>query len=163
MIVVADTTPINYLILIGQVDLLTKLFGGVVIPPAVFKELQNDRTPEPVRKWIAERPQWLAVVSLEAAPDAELSDLDAGEREAIALAERLRADRLLVDEMEARREAVRRNFMVIGTLGVLRKAAQLHLIGLTDVSIRASKQKKTARSANASTQTSVPDAGRPRA
>jgi predicted nucleic acid-binding protein len=32
MIVVADTTPINYLILIGEIDILTQLYGRVVIP-----------------------------------------------------------------------------------------------------------------------------------
>ena len=35
MIVVADTTPLNYLVLIDQVDLLPRLFGGILIPPAV--------------------------------------------------------------------------------------------------------------------------------
>jgi len=34
MIVVADTTPVNYLILIGEIDVLPKLYGRVVIPPA---------------------------------------------------------------------------------------------------------------------------------
>ncbi len=40
MIVVSDTSPLNYLILIGEEELLPKLFGRVVIPNAVFGELQ---------------------------------------------------------------------------------------------------------------------------
>jgi predicted nucleic acid-binding protein len=39
MLVVADTTPINYLILIGQVEILPSLFERVVIPQAVATEL----------------------------------------------------------------------------------------------------------------------------
>jgi len=44
MIVIADTTPLNYLILIHQADLLPQLFGRVLIPPAVFEELQQPET-----------------------------------------------------------------------------------------------------------------------
>jgi predicted nucleic acid-binding protein len=39
MIVVADTAPLNYLILIGHVDVLEALYGEVVIPPAVQDEM----------------------------------------------------------------------------------------------------------------------------
>lgn len=45
MIVVADTTPINYLILIEEIDLLPKLYGRVIIPRAVNEELMRSRTP----------------------------------------------------------------------------------------------------------------------
>jgi predicted nucleic acid-binding protein len=40
MIVIADATPLNYLILIPQADLLPQLFDRVLIPPAVFNELR---------------------------------------------------------------------------------------------------------------------------
>ena len=46
MIVIADSTPLNYLILIHQVDLLPQLFDRVLIPPAVFEELQHRETPD---------------------------------------------------------------------------------------------------------------------
>ena len=39
MIVVADTSPLNYLVLIGQIDVLKHLYGQVLIPPAVLAEL----------------------------------------------------------------------------------------------------------------------------
>lgn len=55
--------------------------------------------------------------------DAALEKLDAGERDAIALAEQLSADQLIVDELLGRREAERRGLSVIGTIGVLREAA----------------------------------------
>jgi predicted nucleic acid-binding protein len=45
MIVVADTTPINYLILIEEIDVLPKLYGRVMIPRAVNEELMRSRAP----------------------------------------------------------------------------------------------------------------------
>ena len=44
MIVISDTTPINYLVLIGAQDILHTLFGTVFIPPAVFEELTRPKT-----------------------------------------------------------------------------------------------------------------------
>ena len=59
--------------------------------------------------------------------------LDPGERAAIALAERVGADLILIDETEGRAEAVRRSFRVTGTLGVLRAAAEEGLIDVREV------------------------------
>jgi predicted nucleic acid-binding protein len=62
MIVVADTSPINYLILIEEIDILTKMYGSVVIPHAVREELVRPSAPEPVRKWTrSSRHAWLEV------------------------------------------------------------------------------------------------------
>jgi predicted nucleic acid-binding protein len=36
MVVVADTSPINYLVLIGQIDLLIRLYTRILIPPGVL-------------------------------------------------------------------------------------------------------------------------------
>ncbi len=47
-VVVSDTTPLNYLILIGDVDILPRLLGRVLVPPAVIKELKHPQTPPPV-------------------------------------------------------------------------------------------------------------------
>ena len=44
MIVVADTSPLNYLILIDEIDLLPVLFGKVLLPHAVFQELKHPKT-----------------------------------------------------------------------------------------------------------------------
>ena len=61
MIVIADTTPVNYLVLIQKIDLLPRLFGRVLIPPAVFEQLKDPETPTPVRTWLADAPSWLQV------------------------------------------------------------------------------------------------------
>lgn len=63
-------------------------------------------------------------------PDPSLAELDPGEREAIALAEILRADALVIDEKMGRREAERRKLRVIGTVRVLDDAADLRLVDL---------------------------------
>jgi len=130
MIVIADTTPLNYLVLIDQSHLLPQLYGRVLIPQAVYDELQQERTPAPVRAWVANRPAWLEVRQAGVPLDSELEELDRGEREAIALALELQADLLILDDRDARVEASRRNLVVIGTLRVLEDAAQLGLVDL---------------------------------
>jgi predicted nucleic acid-binding protein len=69
MTVVADTTPLNYLILIGEADLLPQLFGRITIPSAVFEELHRPATPWVVQAWIASPPRWVQVQSLGLPPD----------------------------------------------------------------------------------------------
>lgn len=59
--------------------------------------------------------------------------LGAGERDAITLAEELRADRLLIDDRDGRRKASRRKLPVIGTLGVLAASAERGLLDLPEV------------------------------
>ncbi len=61
MIVVADTTPINYLVLTGHDGLLPKLFGQVLIPREVLRELRAEATPHAVREWIKSPPDWVEI------------------------------------------------------------------------------------------------------
>ena len=133
MIVISDSSPLNYLILIGHADLLQKLFGQVLIPPAVNNELQRPGTPRAVRDWIAQSPAWLKTYQAAIFPDTSLNRLDPGEREAIALAETLRADAILIDERDGRRVAEQRHLTVIGTLQILDTAAENGLIDLPTV------------------------------
>jgi len=51
-LVVADTSPLNYLVLIGQVELLPALFEKVFVPQIVGNELRHDEAPESVRRVI---------------------------------------------------------------------------------------------------------------
>lgn len=132
MIVVADTSPLNYLVLIGHIEILPHFYQRVVVPSSVWLELRDVNTPELVRAWSANPPAWLEVQQLKNLPDPSLDFLDSGEREAIALAVELGADRLIADETLARQEAKRRNVSVIGTLGVLRNAARENLLALPE-------------------------------
>jgi predicted nucleic acid-binding protein len=131
VIVVADSTPLRYLILIGHTHVLPALYGRVIIPPAVISELSQERTPEVVRSWLSNTPDWLSVQ----VPSWPLLSLDSslglGEREAIVLAEELTADALLMDDRDARQEAERRNLPVLGTLRVLADAAEHGVADLT--------------------------------
>jgi predicted nucleic acid-binding protein len=63
MLIVADTSPINYLILIEHTTLVPLLYTQVVVPPAVLRELQDQETPEPVRLWVMHPPPWFDVRS----------------------------------------------------------------------------------------------------
>ena len=104
MIVVSDTSPLNYLVLMGAIDVLPKLFGEVYVPLAVIQELQHPRTPEPVKQWAQSPPEWLRIRE----PSAETSNaagLDPGEAQAIALAIEIHADAVLIDEKLGRRIA----------------------------------------------------------
>lgn len=59
-IVVADTGPINYLLLIDKIDLLPQLFQSITIPDMVCAELASAAAPPIVRGWIAKPPPWLS-------------------------------------------------------------------------------------------------------
>lgn len=96
--VVSNTSPLNYLILIEAVDVLLRLYGRVFISPSVFQELCAPKTPEVVRRWIEHHPDWLGTSSERGSVDLELANLHAGEREAISLALHLQADALIIDE-----------------------------------------------------------------
>lgn len=133
MLVVADTTPLNYLVLIAQVDLLASLYAQVVIPSAVAVELQHPKAPAVVRAWIAWPPAWCAIRQPQGQPDPALMQLGAGEREAIVLVEELGADAFLTDDLEGREEALHRGIVVTGTLGILERAALRALIDLPTV------------------------------
>ena len=128
MIVVADTGPLNYLVLIGEVAVLEPLYTRVVVPDAVAGELRAAKAPTAVQAWIRQPPKWLEVLP-DPPPDPTLAFLDAGERAALALAEVLRADVVLIDDRAGRSEAKHRQLHVTGTLGVL---ADAHLAGLLD-------------------------------
>jgi len=126
MVVVADTSPINYLVLIEQIDVLTRLYTRILIPPAVLAELKHPLAPKPVRDWACDTPKWLEVLSPK--DSLTLAQLDLGETEAIALATEMHAEVLLIDEQAGRQEAVRRGLKVAGTLSVLDEADQAGLV-----------------------------------
>ena len=98
--IVADTTPLNYLVLIQATEILPNLYRRVLIPPAVKAELAHTNAPVIVRAWISQPPSWLEAVPLKLPVDSTLSHLDAGEGEAISLALELNATLLLMGERD---------------------------------------------------------------
>ena len=126
MIVVADTGPVAYLVLIGQIDLAHALYGTLFIPPAVCRELLHPETPAAVRQWAANLPAWA-----EERPPQDTSrftELGLGEREAISLALELKADWVLMDETKGRAMAIQNGIAVKGTLGLLEEADARQLV-----------------------------------
>lgn len=131
MIVVADTTPIRYLVFLGRAEILREIFGTVHVPPEVLRvELRGRRTPEVVRRWAEAPPTWL----VERSPsrvDPDLPEkLQRGEIEAISLAIEMSADWMLMDDRDARKAARERGFQVVGTLAILEEGA---VRGLVDI------------------------------
>ncbi len=102
MIVVSDTTPLNYFILIESAHVLPALFGQVYAPAAVIGELAHPHSPEPVRRWLDSLPEWL-IVREPTRIDPSLR-LGPGEAAAIALAEELKADWVLLDKRRGSRQ-----------------------------------------------------------
>ncbi|MEZ5366851.1 MAG: hypothetical protein R2748_32055 [Bryobacterales bacterium] len=127
MIVVADTSPINYLILIGSVDVLPSLYGEILSPPAVIRELSADASPPAVRAFIADPPQWFSSRD-SVAPLDPSGALDDGEQEAIHLAREIGADLLLMDDAAGRSAASVFGLRVVGVVGVLVAGGRRNLL-----------------------------------
>jgi predicted nucleic acid-binding protein len=132
-VIVSDTTPLNYLILIEAVQVLPALYKGVLIPRTVQYELSHAAAPDVVRAWIANPPDWLRVELVESPALPALSGLDPGEREAILLAKKHPDGLLLIDERDGVTAALRDGLKVLGTLGVLDAAASRGLIDLRTI------------------------------
>ena len=118
-LVIADTGPINYLLLIGHIEILPALFEKVILPSAVKDELVDRDTPSLVRKWIADPPFWVDVRQTASLTNASMAELGAGETAAITLAAELHADLLLMDDRRGVIAALERGLTVTGTMGLL--------------------------------------------
>jgi len=133
-VVVADATPLHYLILVDAAEILPRLFGAIHIPTEVHNELTHSATPATVKGWMLRKPEWLTIhPSLGRGEDESLEVLDAGERAAIMLARVVRADLLVMDERAGAAMARSKGFAVTGTLGVLDLASRAGLISLREV------------------------------
>ena len=109
-IVVSNSSPLIALDRIGRLELLNRLLGEVLVPPAVAREVFLDR----------ELPGWIRIKPLTRSPEIFMSPtLGAGEREAIALAVELGASRVILDDLPARRLAATLRLPVIGTVGLI--------------------------------------------
>ena len=127
MIVVSDTTPLNYLVLIRAIDLLPQMFAEVYIPSAVIQELLHAMAPAPVRAWAGRPPSWLHIAN----PAARLPStarLDAGEGDAISLARERGIQDILIDEKAGRRIAQAEGLFVLPTITLLERADELRLL-----------------------------------
>jgi predicted nucleic acid-binding protein len=125
MIVIADASPIHYLVLIGRVHLLEELYGSVALPSAVRSELLHPSAPDIVRAFMQSPPTWIAITDPGQTRPLH-PDIGRGELEAINLAlEWLAADPLRVmDDREGMALARSVGPRCIGTLAELGLAAE---------------------------------------
>ena len=133
MLIVSDTTPLHYLIILNRAEILPRLFGEIVIPEAVLLEMKHERTPEIVRLWIESLPAWIKIENASPQSLEKIGGLGRGESEAIALALEQKADALLMDDRKAIREARKNNLTVITTLALLELAAIKNLIDFAEI------------------------------
>lgn len=123
MIVVADTSVILNLALVGQEELLAVLFREVLVPPSVVSEFA--RLSASHGRFAGMRlPAWVRVQEPVAIPPALAlhAELHPGETEALALALEIHAGGVLIDEAIGRAVAIEFGLTPIGVLGILVRA-----------------------------------------
>ncbi len=128
MKIICNATPLINFASINRLDILKSLFVEMVIPQAVYSETVESGFPssETIVKGI--EAGWLKVKSVPEMPDSIPLELDAGEREVIALALTEQKTRVVLDEKRARKVAQSLDLNVIGTLGILILAKQNQII-----------------------------------
>ncbi len=131
-VVVADATPLHYLVLIGEIDLLERLYGEIAVPSTVVDELSATRTPTPVRNWAASLPPWISIPPRRERIPLPFPALGLGEREAIALARQTRNSILLTDDLRARVAAESVGVQVVPTIRILSTASAMSLVNFED-------------------------------
>lgn len=121
MKIVSNSSILIGLSSIGKLNILHKRFPqGIIVPEAVWEEVVETGHGLPGAEEVG-RAEWIVThqvqnkvfsLSLQAS-------LDRGESEVIALSQEINADVLLLDEKSARSIAVRLQYTVLGTVGIL--------------------------------------------
>jgi len=129
MRVVSDSGPLIALARIGETNLLPGVYGDIMIPVAVQDEIMHPDRKRPGTVSFANA-DWLRTEAVSEQSTLRLlhDNLDAGEREAIALSLEHEAGVLLIDEALGRRVAGSLGLTITGTLGVLLLAKEENLI-----------------------------------
>lgn len=126
--VICDTSPIQYLHQIHQLHILPALAGKIIVPPAVVNEISVGRLASVDLPDLSQL-DWVFVRSPAGQSALPLiSDLGAGESEALMLALELPGSTVILDDMLARRVAESLDIHLTGTLGLLLDAKQAGLI-----------------------------------
>lgn len=136
MIVISDTTPILSLLKSGQLELLKKLYGFVIVPEAVYDELTTNPVFEKEKAEISRCP----FIKVEKVHNQEsvlilrnVTGLDAGESEALILYGEQKADVLLIDEHKGRGVAKKMSVEYIGTMGIFMIAYDKGIVTASEV------------------------------
>jgi uncharacterized protein len=125
---IVNTSPVQYLHMLGQLELLPALADRVLIPPAVLQELTVGRS---VGLDLPSLTQyvWMAVVApADTAAIKRVARLGAGETEVLALARETPDALAILDDRLARRAAAVLGVPLRGTLGLLLDAKARGLV-----------------------------------
>ncbi|RLD53484.1 MAG: DUF3368 domain-containing protein [Bacteroidetes bacterium] len=125
--IISNTTPIISLLKIGKLNLLKELYGKVIVPAAVYIEIENGRD-KPYYQDLTQI-EWLEIQKIRnPGSRAYFLDLDDGEAEVLILAKEQNVDLVIMDEIMGRRYAKQLGFNLTGTIGILLKSKENGLI-----------------------------------
>ena len=121
--VIVNTTPLIALCHVGQLDVLKKIYGEILIPQAVYQEL-SEKNESICKKQVDNSLDWIHVEKIEnqMAKSMFKTQLHDGEVEVMILAKEKNADTVIIDDSNAKKHAKYLKLPVTGTLGVLIKA-----------------------------------------
>lgn len=117
---VTNSSPVIFLSKLGRLDLLRISTEKVLIPDEVVEEIEryDDVAAADLRRalgqWLEQRP-----VKHSSSLSTLRAELGAGEAAAITLAQEMSAERVVLDDLDARRWALRLDLRVTGTVGLL--------------------------------------------
>ena len=127
MIIISDSSPLISLAIIGKLNILARLYEEIYVPTAVYEEVVKSNKPfaKELKSFLRGKTK---SVKNKMAVDILLSDIGAGEAEAIILALEQHPDVILIDDLKARRFAKIKGLTVMGTMGLLLMAKKEGLI-----------------------------------
>ncbi len=125
--VISNTTPILSLLKIGKLSILEELYDKVIIPCAVYEEIEQGKE-KPYYQDL-KKLDWIDIKHIKSEKSRLFfPDLDKGEAEVLILSVEENADLVIIDELLGRRYAKQMNINLTGTMGILLKAKLKGLI-----------------------------------
>ena len=123
--VVVNTTPLIALSHVGQLSILKELYGEILIPEAVYREL-SVKADSICKRTVDRSLDWIRVEKIQnqMAKAMYKTQLHEGEVEVMILSKEIGADVVIIDDANAKKHAKYLGLPVTGTLGVLIKARQ---------------------------------------
>jgi predicted nucleic acid-binding protein len=127
--VISNTTPILSLLKINKLCLLKELYGKIIIPKAVFDEIEKGKRKTYYKD--LKQVNWIEILNIKNKDSLSyFFDLDKGEAEVLVLAHEQSADLTILDETAGRRYAKKLNLNITGTIGILLRAKEKEFVEL---------------------------------
>lgn len=128
-LIVSNTTPLIALDACNQLDLLRSLYGRILIPEAVDRELSRGGSTGLTTGLTSAHRAWIGVQAITSPPSVHLlARLDAGEAEVITLALEIGASLVLIDEKRGLKVARELGLSALGSVGILLLAKKKGLL-----------------------------------